>query len=136
MAKFRVYATGDREAVEALRALTPAVHKIVRRRFRAIAREAADDARARAGWSVKVPPGITSGTTTRGPYIRYRGDAPTIGRLNELRAKWRHPLFGNRSHWYTQYGRKFLQPAAEGKWDAVMREAAEAIEEAKEEVGL
>lgn len=134
--KFRVYATGDREAVEALRALAPAVDKAFRKRMRRVARETADDARARAGWSRKIPPGITSGVTVRGPYIRYRGEAPQIGRLNELRTEWRHPLFGNRQHWYAQRGRRFLQPAAEGKWNTVMREAGEAIKQAQEEVGL
>lgn len=134
--RFRLYVTGDKSARKALRELAPAVNKAVRKRFRAIAAEAADEARSRAGWSVKIPPGITSGTTLRGPYIRYRGAAPEIGRLNELRDRWRHPLYGNRLHWYTQYGRKFLQPAAEAKWDKVMREAGAAVNEAIEETGL
>ncbi len=134
--KFKIYATGDRDAVKALKAFTPAVHKIVRSKFRAIARSAADDARARAAWSVKIPPGITSGVTVKGPYIRYRGTAPEIGRLSELRDQWRHPLFGDFERWYTQRGRKFLQPAAQGKEEDVYRAAGEAIEQAKGEVGL
>lgn len=136
MAVIGIYATGVAELRRALREFTPAVRRSFDRRLKDIAKAAADDARARASWSRKIPPGITSGATNRGPYIRYRGTAPTIGRLDELRSTWRHPLFGNREHWYSQRGRKFLQPAAEAKWDTVVREAETAIEEAKREVEL
>lgn len=136
MAVIGIYATGVAELRRALREFTPAVKKSFDRRLRDIAKDAAEDARARAAWSKKIPPGITSGVTNRGPYIRYRAAAPTIGRLEELRETWRHPLFGNRQHWYTQRGRKFLQPAAEAKSETIEREMLEAIEEAKREVGL
>jgi len=134
--EFSLYVTGLPELRRSLREFTPAFKKSFDRRLRSIAREAADDARARAAWSKKIPPGITSGATNRGPYIRYRATAPTIGRLNELRATWRHPLFGNRKYWYMQRGRKFLQPAADAKNEAIEREMEEAISEAKREVEL
>ncbi len=136
MAVVGIYATGVAELRRALREFTPAVRKSFDRRLKDIARSAADDARARASWSKKIPPGITSGATNRGPYIRYRGTAPTIGRLDELRAAWRHPLFGDRMHWYAQRGRKFLQPAAEAKGEVLERDMWAAVEDAKREVEL
>ena len=136
MAVIGIYATGIRELRRALREFTPEVKRSFDRRLRDIAKNAAQDAKDRASWSQKIPPGITAGVTNRGPYIRYRAAAPTIGRLNELRTTWRHPLFGNREHWYTQRGRKFLQPAAEAKGDVIQEEMEAAIEQARREVEL
>lgn len=136
MAVVGVYVSGLAEFRRALREFAPEVKRAFDKRIKDIGKRAADDARARASWSKKIPPGITSGMTNRGPYIRYRAVAPTVGRLNEVRATWRHPLFGNRSHWYTQRGRKFLQPAAEAKAPYMELLARAAIQDAKGKLEL
>ena len=71
----------------------------------------ADDARARAGvWSRTIPASITVGTAGNVATITAHAK---VARPAELRL--RHPLFGNRRHWYGPPGSSFLGPAAEAK---------------------
>ena len=73
----------------------------------------ADDARARAGlWSRTIPASIT--VTVAGELAKVTAHAK-VARPAELRL--RHPLFGNRRHWYGPPGSSFLGPAAEAKAD-------------------
>ena len=75
------------------------------------ARVIADDARARAAvWSETIPPSITVDVT--GKLATITASAP-VARPAELRL--RHPLFGDRRHWYGPPGTKFLAPAADAK---------------------
>jgi hypothetical protein len=46
------------------------------------------------------------------------------------RSSFRHPLLGNRDHWYTQETRPFLQPAVDARRDEIVQRAEEAVEKA------
>ena len=74
-------------------------------------------------WSRSVPESIG---------IRMAGNTATIfagapaARPAELRLK--HPLFGDREHWYGPPGEKFLAPAADAKSDAALAWYAKKID--------
>ena len=84
----------------------------------------ADAARELAGaWSAKIPPSIT--VEVHGNTATISADAPNA-RPAELRLK--HPLFGNRDHWYGPPGAPFLGPAADAKAGAAMARYAKKID--------
>lgn len=132
MASFSIRVHGVREVVASLEAFIPAVDRSFQDRLRDVARAVAADARARASWSRKIPPGIHY----EGSTVEYLASAPAIGRLSELREGWLHPLFGNRRHWYPQRGRPFLGPAADAAEAVLHLEGEAAVEVAVKEVGL
>jgi hypothetical protein len=138
VARFAIRVDGLDECLKALLKFTPTLYRASRRRLRdRVARPVADAARASAAsWSVKIPPGISYGSDLRGPYVKYRGSAPTIGRLAENRGTWRHPLFGDRRHWYVQSAPAFLVPAVRAADSMIEAEMIAAVEEAALEVGL
>jgi len=80
-------------------------------------------ARANAAWSRKITATLT---------LSVSGDVATIeapvepGYAAEFRA--RHPLFGNREHWYGPPGDRFLLPALVSSMDAAMRRYAQKID--------
>ena len=134
---YGVQIDGIAELKRALREFEPALGRAFQRRLRDIAWDVATDARVRAGtWSKSIPPGISYGAAGRGAYVKYAGSAPTIGRLAENRGTWRHPLFGNTRHWYTQSEPGFLRPAVAARESVILAEAEAAVEEAKREVEL
>jgi hypothetical protein len=83
-----------------------------------------DAARVLAEWSPRVQESIS---------LRIDGRVATISasappaRPAELRL--RHPLFGDRSHWYGPPGHPFLAPAADAKADAAMAKYALKIDD-------
>lgn len=84
----------------------------------------ADRARELAGsWSAKIPPSIS--LSVAGKVATITADAPNA-RPAELRL--RHPLFGDREHWYGPPGEPFLAPAADASADAAMRRYAKKID--------
>ena len=84
----------------------------------------ADAARELAGaWSAKIPPSIT--VEVHGNTATISADAPNA-RPAELRL--RHPLFGNREHWYGPPGSPFLAPAADALADPALARYAVKID--------
>jgi len=96
-------------------------------------------AQEHASWSSRIPGAISvkasisaSGgvvvavDTTAAPHAR-----PYEGRSSGGRGGFfRHPLFGDREHWYDQATRPFLRPARDESVDEVMGLIREAIQEA------
>jgi hypothetical protein len=96
------------------------------------AAEIADGARAlAAAWSKQIPPDIK---------VHVSGNMATISASvgpaypGETRA--RHPLFGNRKHWYGPPGAPFLGPAADMRADAAMAAYAKKIDRLCREAGF
>lgn len=83
----------------------------------------ADKAREMAGWSQKIPPSIS--VSVSGRVATITADAPNA-RPAELRL--RHPLFGDRDHWYGPPGAPFLAPAADAAAGAAMARYAQKID--------
>ena len=84
----------------------------------------ADAARELASaWSRTVPPSIS--VEVSGRVATISADAPAA-RPNELALK--HPLFGDREHWYGPNDRPFLRPAADSRADAAMARYAQKID--------
>ena len=132
----RVVVIGLPELQRALRSFAPDVQKTFRGRLSEIAMVVAGDARGRASWSRRIPGAITTTVQAAGAGIRVRAAQAPHGPLYEMRASWRHPLFGDRRHWYAQRGRPFLQPAVDARQEYIRVEAVRAVELAKEEAGL
>lgn len=76
-----------------------------------------------SSWSSQTPPSIT--VEVSGRVATISADAPPA-RPAELRL--RHPLFGNRKHWYGPPGEPFLAPAADATADAAMARYARKID--------
>jgi hypothetical protein len=74
-------------------------------------------------WSRTVPESI--GIRMAGNTAIVFAGAPAA-RPAELRLK--HPLFGDREHWYGPPGEKFLAPAADAKADAALARYAKKID--------
>ena len=90
----------------------------------AAAKIIADRAKELAGsWSATVPGSIS--VEVAGNVATISADAPPA-RPNELAL--RHPLFGNRDHWYGPNDRPFLRPAADDASDAAMARYAKKID--------
>lgn len=84
----------------------------------------ADTARTLAGtWSKQVPESIT--VEVSGQKATISADAPPAYPA-ETRA--RHPLFGDREHWYGPPGAPFLGPAADARAGAAMARYAKKID--------
>lgn len=99
-----------RKTMKELRRIEPEAAKDCRRQFRALAKKVALDARGRAArktgaLSKSVKPRVSS----RGDASIYSSDP--AARPNEFGG--RHPLFGNRNHWYPTPKQPFLFPAVE-----------------------
>lgn len=91
-------------------------------------------ARARelaAAWSRQVPGSISVEVT--GNVATISADAPPA-RPNELALK--HPLFGDREHWYGPDDRPFLAPAADQQADAAMARYAQKIDRMARKAGF
>lgn len=106
--------TNYQQVQRQLRATAPAVRKALNRDLRGYALVVAGQAKRNASWSAQIPKSIGVTVTSRYAAVRVRG---TLGPLYERGGKgrgsteWRHPLFGDRDHWYTQHARPFLAPA-------------------------
>lgn len=105
--------------------------------LRAAGKVVADDAKARASWSTKIPRAIKVSVTFAGSrqgvsVIVNKNKAPS-GRPFEHGGRdgtFRHPVFGNREVWVSQKARPFLAPALQAKGD----EAAKQIEQVVDRV--
>ena len=83
----------------------------------------ADTARELAAWSEQIPGAIQ--VTVSGNTAEISCDAPPAYPA-ETRA--RHPLFGDREHWYGPPGAPFLGPAADARAGAAMARYARKID--------
>lgn len=95
------------------------------------AEEIANGARALAGWSRQIPGNIR---------VEVAGDMAVIsadaGPAYPAETRARHPLFGNRKHWYDAPGERFLGPAADLRAGAAMARYAGKIDRLCREAGF
>jgi len=91
--------------------------------LKAAAEEIASRARELAAWSKQIPGRIV--VEVSGNTATISCDAPPAYPA-ETRA--RHPLFGDREHWYGPPGERFLGPAADQRAGAAMARYAQKID--------
>jgi hypothetical protein len=125
-----------------LRAIPREVRRDVGPAIRKAAAPVLTQARSNASWSHRIPAATTlkvlygqkrsgvilSTSAKRAPHARpYEG---LLGRT------FRHPLFGDREHWYTQAARPFDWPAVQANREAVGRAVAEVVDDAARRHGF
>jgi hypothetical protein len=95
------------------------------------AEEIAEGARALASWSRQIPADIS---------VAVAGDTAIIscdaGPAYPGETRARHPLFGNRDHWYGPPGAPFLGPAADARAGAAMARYAAKVDRLCREAGF
>lgn len=84
------------------------------------AEEIADGARQNASWSRSIPPNIRTEQIDENT-VNIVADT---GAAYPAETRARHPLFGNREHWYGPPGEPFLAPAAEQRAGAALEKFA------------
>jgi hypothetical protein len=88
------------------------------------AEEIADGARKNASWSRQISGGIQ---------VDIDGQQATIwtdaGPAYPAETRARHPLFGNRAHWYGPPGQRFHGPAADDRAGPAMAKYAKKIDQ-------
>jgi hypothetical protein len=99
-------------------------------------REAADIIAAGArslasSWSRTVPQSIR---VSAGAHVAIISASAPVARPAELRLK--HPLFGDREHWYPPPGEPFLSPAAIARSDAALVQYAKKIDDMARKAGF
>ena len=104
-----------------MKRVAPLMYKEIHHGLKDIGGIVADEARKNAAYSEKIAKSIK---------VRARGFTVSVvasGRLAELEemgrkgtpGRWRHPLFGDRLHWYDQQSRPFLYPALKSKAELI-----------------
>lgn len=158
-AEIEIRATGARrfrDAAMALRAVDPKLKNALTRRIRAAGRPILQNVRAavlatpakgprHTGLRRAIAKAATVATSTSrtNPGIRFRvpGSRMPSGQkslppyLEGYRGNWRHPLFGNRDHWYPQSPHPFFAPTIREHADDFRRAIGEAIDDALDEIG-
>ncbi|MEU8264480.1 hypothetical protein AB0C02_28140 [Micromonospora sp. NPDC048999] len=134
------------QVVVDLRAIPRDVRKDLRPALKATGDRVAQDARARASWSSRIPgaigvrvlygakPGVVVRVNRkRAPHARpYEGISARMGSA----ATFRHPFFGNRDRWYSQKTRPFLEPAAKAHGAEVREDIKQVVEQAARRHGF
>ena len=116
-----------------LRRAAPASWKACQVRLRAVGEVIAEDARGRAAFSTRIPGSIR--VRSRGASVSVIAGGPAAPDAapyenKGVQGKFRHPLFGDREHWYDQTARPFLAPALEAHRDKAAIEILDAVHEA------
>lgn len=119
------------------------IRREIRPRLRRTGESAVADVRLRASWSTRIPAATKLRTSLA---QRTAGIAIEVDRHKAPHARpyehggrpgtFRHPLFGNRKHWYVQPARPFLVPGARPHFERVDREIFDAVDEAAREAGF
>jgi hypothetical protein len=109
-----------------------------RKRLEAAAEIVAEAARGISSkFSTRIPGSVRVVTVRGTTYIQAGGaTAPNAAPFDPVKPPSRHPLFGDREHWYNQPYRPFLEEAAESAIDKAVQEYAKVIDDWCEETGL
>lgn len=99
-------------------------------RLREAAEAIRDRARANASWSRQIPPSLRLEV---GANVAVISSSARPAYPSELRRK--HPLFGDREHWYRPPGEKWLGPAADQAGDEALRRYSKKIDDWARELG-
>lgn len=105
----------------------------MRKEMKAAGEIVATEARARAGFSTRIPGSIKVGVA--GNKIRVYAQAKKAPEAKPLEnggqdGTFRHPVFGDRQNWVSQPARPFLRPALEANGAAAVAAAKRAVETA------
>jgi len=125
-----------RDVAAALRHVSKRLPTAHRTALRKGAENIAVDARAKSGWSTRIPSSVR--VTPRGNRIAVTADAPNAAPL-ENRGKpgeFKHPVFGNPDVVVSQNSRPFLHPAARLNEPKLVDRALEAIDKTMTEAGF
>ncbi len=117
-----------------LRKADPVVAKKLRGGVKEAGELVADRARELSSFSTKIPGTIRTRAVATTVTIVAGNDKVPQAALFERATGWRHPLFGNKKHWYDEGPRRFLQPALDDKAVEAQRKIIDAVMEAVDEV--
>lgn len=84
-------------------------------------------ARANASWSTGIPPTIRATGSARALKLTAGRNTGRVQYAKVFEFGGRHPLFGNRDHWYPQAKRPYLIPARDAHSEQFAGALADAI---------
>lgn len=114
----------------------PAARRQLQKTLKGDMTEVLAEAKAKASWSVKIPPAYALTVVAKGAGIRIKRKTAPIAVLNEF-GVWRHPLFGNYDHWYPQpYAKPSVKPVVRAHRFELKVKAEKAARDALKEAGL
>jgi hypothetical protein len=132
-----------RQLVNDLRKIGDGVGRNLGKEFKKAAGPVAQEARANASWSSRIPGAITVGVSSSrrfpGAQIKVSKDKAPHARLFEYPGRggsFRHPVFGNREVWVEQRGRPFIRPAVRAKGGEFVKAADRAVDSAAKAAGF
>jgi hypothetical protein len=100
----------------------------VKRHLIEAAQRVADEAKSIAGkWSKTIPAATRVVSDAKGVAVVTDGKAAPAARPNEFGL--RHPLFGNREHWYRIPFRPYLLEARDRKMDEIQAAGVRALQD-------
>jgi hypothetical protein len=119
------------------------VRRDLRPRMKGIGQAALFNVRLQTIWSTRIPRAtrLSIGLSKRNPGIAItvdRNKAPHARPYNndDKEGTFRHPLFGNRKHWYTQVARPFLVKGARPYFEKIDAELSATVDEAARKAGF
>lgn len=128
-----------RKLVNDLRKISGQVSRELGKEFKRAAGPVADQARANASWSSRIPGAISTGVSQSrrfpGAQIKVaKGGAPHA-RLYEFGSgrrsqSFRHPVYGNRENWVEEPTRPFIRPAIRAKGEGFIKACDRAVDTA------
>nr|BFF17134.1 hypothetical protein GCM10025730_06550 [Promicromonospora thailandica] len=110
--------------------------------MRAAGQEMFSDARGDASWSSRIPGSlslrVSLGGSRPGIAIRASLKSAPHARVYEglLGDTFRHPLFGDRDHWYVERARPYLLPAVERQTEEIVAELTRIVDDVNAQAGL
>jgi hypothetical protein len=106
--------TDFKKFAKALRKGAPQLALEMKNDIRAIGEVVAADARERASFSKRIPASVKVRVASTTVSVVAGGKNAPDAEVFENKGKegnFRHPLFGDKTHWYTQKAHPFLRPA-------------------------
>lgn len=132
-----------RKLVNDLRKIGDGVGRNLGKEFKRAAGPVAQQARANASWSSRIPGAISVGVSSSrrfpGAQIKVSKDKAPHARLFEYPGRggaFRHPVYGNREVWVDQRGRPFIRPAVRAKGGEFVKAADRAVDSAAKAAGF
>lgn len=129
--------------VNDLRKIGDGVGRNLGKEFKKAAGPVAQQARANASWSSRIPGAITVGVSSSrrypGAQIKVSKTKAPHARLYEFPGRggsFRHPVYGNREVWVSQRGRPFIRPAVREKGGEFIKAADRAVDSAAKAAGF
>jgi hypothetical protein len=126
-----------RMLINDLRKIGDGVGRNLGKEFKRAAGPVAQQARANASWSTRIPGAITVGVSSSrrfpGAQIKVAKSLAPHARMYEFPGgggSFRHPVYGNREVWVSQRGRPFIRPAIRSKGEGFIKACDRAVDTA------